>query len=227
MTATADHDREPLPLQQIGWAITGAVFVFGAWGYVTAADVFEATNWRDFLKSSGAGYLLMVALGGIMQWVGATGARSIRRSKSFELEMSRRLSIGLVVAGGSFTAYTVHNAFEQTGMLDGKVAVAALAWLVSIAIAFCELSLWWIDESHRSEAKARRDAETAAEITRRNAPPPTPTLFDIADIDEAGLSDEAIAAGISAAASIKKRLENERANRAKRTATSNGLRSTP
>lgn len=213
MTLTADHEREPLPLRGIGWAISGSVFVFGAWGYLTRAGVFEASDAAAFLRSTGAGFLLLAALGGVMQYAAATGARAIRRSQSFDLDASRKLSIGLVVAGGAFTAYTLHNAFETTGMLTGTLALAVIAWLVSIGTAFCEIATWWVDESLRSEADARRAAAWQAERDALRGAPPSPAL-DLETLDVAAMTDDAIAAGISSAASIKKRLENERAKRA-------------
>jgi len=221
-TATADHDLEPLPLRGIGWAISLSVFAFGAWGYLTRAGIFGAADAVQFLQSTGAGFLLLAALGGVMQYVAATGARAIRRAKSFKLDASRKLSIGLVVAGGAFTAYTLHNAFDMTGMLSGSWPLALVAWLVSIGVAFCEIATWWVDESLRSEAETRRAADIEAELKRRQgANAPAPFSLDADTLDVAAMSDEAIAAGISAAASVKKRLENERARRATAFARSN------
>jgi len=158
--SNVDHDREPLPLFAIGVLITLAVFMFGAWGYFTKGEVFSGGE-------AAAGYVLAAVLGGIMQGGAAYGAKALRRSKNFKLDASKILSGAMVATGAIFTGYTVHNAFEVTGMLEGGEA-AAMAWLVSFGVPVFEFSVWWVDESLKSEAQALRaeDEDKRLEETR-------------------------------------------------------------
>lgn len=155
MAKSVDQDRDPLPLALVGWAISLAIFFFGAYGYVT----------NGLESGQLPGFILATALGGIMQAGAAVGAKAIRRSKNFELDASKILSGVMVATGALFTGYTVHNAFDATGMLDGGDA-AAIAWLISYGVPIFEFSVWWVDESLESEASAIR----AKEIQEDTAP---------------------------------------------------------
>lgn len=172
--ASKAHEREPLPLGLAGWFLSAGVFGFGAWGYLS--------------NGFSAGPAFLIALAVIMQVVGALGVRSIKRSKELDLEGSRRASIGLACAGGAFNAYTLHHAFEQTGMFVGSFETAALAWLVSFGVAFCDLASWWIDESLRSEAHERKSADEDARVAEATARDVRPFAWgDLLALDNAGL----------------------------------------
>lgn len=218
MTDTADHERPALPLGAVGWTTSAAVFVFSAWGYLTRAEAFAPDlSAGDFLRSTGAGFVLLAALGGIAQFGAAIGAQAIRRAKTFRLTSSFWLSVAMVVGGGLFTAYSVHNAFDATGMLAPGGAVAALAWFVSIGVVVFELGAQWVDESLRSEAHARRNADDEKRLraARGERDAGGPLGVSIEQIDFRAMTDDALALVCSQGFSIAKRARDEMNARAK------------
>ncbi len=207
---TADHERDPLPLSLIGWGVTLTMFVFGAWGYSMRAGLFDGETIGAALTPASAGWFVLAALSGIMQAGAAFGAKALRRSRNFKLDASKILSGVLVGGGATVTGIAIHNALEVAGM--GPVE----AFLIALGVPVCEFAVWWVDESLVSEATARRAADEEQrrqDAIERSKPREAPSPLDAASFDFASASDEAIERAISAAASIKKLGENERARR--------------
>jgi hypothetical protein len=212
---TADHDRPDLPLGICGWAISGACCLFAVWGWTDRAGLLSSSDVLHTLRNGGAGFAFYAALSVIMQATGNVAAQAVRRAGKFSLHKSRPWAIGVVGAGLVCTAYSIHNAFERSGLVSADAALGpqAVAVAVSIAIAFSEVTVWWLDEALKAEAAARRardirDIQEQGSGRRRNSLSVTP-------LDIQAMSDEALAALITSAASAKKQAENERTSRTK------------
>lgn len=199
--ATADHERDPLPLGLIGWGVTLTMFGFGCWGYLTRAGAFS-----DDMSAQSAGWIVLAALSGIMQAAAAIGAKALRRSKNFNLSASKVLSGVLVLCGAVVTGCAVHNALEITGMDPLSSA------LIAIGVPVCEFSLWWVDESLASETAARRSAADAQSLQEARARDRGDTT-DPDEIEYVALTDSALDALISSSTGIKRRAETERGRR--------------
>lgn len=211
--ATADHYREPLPLNLLGWALSIVLAVFMAWGRIVQAPA--AADTAAWLAAGGAGALLLAALGLLMQGVAAGGTVAMQRAKTLAPEQ-KWFAIGMVAIGGAFTAWSLHNAITQTGMTGHDAGDIAAAWVLSLGVPVVEFATWRMDEALRSGAATRRDADEAKaqeEVRGRTKAAQSPLGVDLDAIDEASMSDEALDAATALAYSLAKRLSDAKRKR--------------
>jgi hypothetical protein len=211
---TADHERAPLPLNALGWALSIVLAVFMAWGRITQAPA--AADAGAWLASGGAGALLLAALGLLMQGVAALGTQAMQRTKTLAPEQ-KGFAIGMVAIGGAFTAWSFHNAIVQTGMAGDEFGDIIAAWALSVGVPVVEFATWRMDEALRSGAAARQaeDMAKALEDARgREKARQSPLGFDVDAIEERAMSDDALDAAASLSYSLGKRFTDEKRRRA-------------
>ena len=212
----ADHDRELPNALPVVIAISWGLGAFGVWGWLAKSNIFLVSDWGDFLTHSGAGFLLYCMLSVCLQWLANLGAQAARRSLNWRKMPTFYAWSSVVVVGGMWSAVSVHNAFEQTGMIDPGSPLLAqmLPWSLSVAVAFVEIASYWGWETLRSEQDSRKCADEAATLASARG-------MNLTEFEERHLTDAALAAGIKAATGYKRRLEVERNRREKRNISTN------
>lgn len=203
MTASADHERAPLPLGAVGWGITLTMFAFGFWGYLMRSGMLSTPPAVD---ETSAGWIVLAVLSGVMQFGAAMGAKALRRSKSFDLDASKILSGVLVAGGATVTGCAVHNALQVTGM-DPVSAI-----LIAAGVPVCEFAVWWVDESLVSEAETRKASAQDEDLERSRAEARGVRHFGHLQ----AMTDSMLDKAISDTTALKRNLEVERGRRRKK-----------
>mgnify|MGYP006935471556 CR=1 FL=1 len=208
MTAAADYERPAPPLLQCGIALSVAVGGFAVVGWLLKGGLLPWPGWADLTAQSAIPAFYSV-LAVIAQGTTAVASMAARRADSFGLEGSGRWARGVIGAGGLWNAYSLHNAFDQATGADASLWDAAVVWVVSLAIAFMEIAVYFIDESLKAkiaEARAAADAESIEDARQRDR-------GELRRIDPVAMTDSALKAGIAEATSVKRTLELERKRR--------------
>lgn len=167
--AISDHDLKPLPLELVGRVLSLCLAVFGAWAWLLSAGF-----WTGAVSAQSAGFVLLAVLSVVLQIASNYAAAAARRASAYQLAASYRWAIGLMLAGGAYNAFSLHHAWEATGLVgpllpltaESVVANGPIA-VLSIALAGFEPAIYWIDEALRAEASARQAQAESAAAERR------------------------------------------------------------
>ena len=208
---TVDHDRNPPPLLPCGIALSVALGAFAVYGWLLTGHILPWPGVGALSASSGV-YALYAALAIILQVTAAVAAMAARWARGFELVGSEAWAVRVVVAGGLWNAYSLHNAFEQSLGLDAEWFPVLMGWIVSGAVAFIEIAVYWIAETLESEVAARRRAAEATELAEARSR--DRSRHNVDEVDYLALTDEALEAMIGTYTGGKRRAEMERKRRA-------------
>ena len=199
---TVNLEAEPLPLERIGWALSGGLAVFSMWGWTEAAGI-----WSGEAVPSAPGLLLLGFIAVVMQFATNYAAAAARRSGTLKLTGSRAMSFSLLAAGAAYSAYSIHHAWEMTGLIAPFLGLSlnwfvASFWilLLSIVLAVFEPGLYWLHESLTSEVAGRRqerEAEADRARHKREAEAEALRLKREAASREAGADHEARPHGLT------------------------------
>lgn len=186
---TADHERENLPLLPLAIGTSASVFAFSAWGWMARVEIEAGASLTDVLQSQGAGYALAAVLSLASQIGQGLGLAALRRAPGLgltEKDAALWAIRALVICGAGFSAWSVHNALEMTGLVNsGDLYVKAFAFLISAGVPIFEGSTWYADEALKSAARARRNEADAQAL--KNAKPPPVSWFDVLRLEPAGV----------------------------------------
>lgn len=162
-SAAGQEDLDPLPLWECGIALSSALAIFGAWAWLTSSGL-----WDGAVTSASAGYILLSALSVVLQLASNVAAAAARRARAYGLQGSFCWAVGLMTAGASYNAFSVHHAWEVTGLIstDADALFALLIIVLSVVLAGFEPALYWIDEALKGEASSRRAAFVSSISTR-------------------------------------------------------------
>lgn len=213
MTQSADHERPPPPLLPCGIALSVILGIFAVIGWLLSGRIITPDGFGEITPQS-AVPALYAGLAVVMQITAAISAVAARWARGFNLDGSERWAIRVVGAGGLWNAYSLHNAFEMALPEDAGWFAQAVAWAVSVAVAFVEIAIYWIDDALKGEVKSRQAAAEASALAGARG-------MNLTRMDEAALTDAALKAGIAEATGIKRRLEVERDRRRKRNIVAN------
>lgn len=167
--AISDHDLKPLPLELVGRVLSLCLAVFGAWAWLLSAGL-----WTGEVSAQSAGFVLLAVLSVVLQIASNYAAAAARRASAYQLAASYRWAIGLMLAGGAYNAFSLHHAWEATGLIGPLLPLTAESVIangpiaaLSIALAGFEPAIYWIDEALRAEASARQAQSESAAAERR------------------------------------------------------------
>lgn len=182
-TAPLDLGQKPLPLEQCGLALSWCLAIFGAWAWLLSAGV-----WSGEVTARSAGFVLLAVLSVVLQIASNYSAAAARRARVLGLKGSYAWAVRLIVAGGLYNAFSVHHAWESTGlvpplfpMTPETLLAAAPVLLLSVVLCMFEPALYWIDEAIKGEEALRRAQaeERTLERARETVEPSGSNVFSL------------------------------------------------